>query len=72
MATEPMHPDAQAKYEESLGKVVNSTGFPLQLGVKRKIEETVVLEHRWDVMRRKRKVSGLHIDRLRSFDISPA
>lgn len=50
METEPMHPDAHAKYEESLGKVVNSTGFPLQLGVKRRIEETVVIEHRWDVM----------------------
>jgi len=44
-----MHPEAKAKYEESLAKVVNSTGFPLQLGIKRKIEETDT-QHGWMVM----------------------
>lgn len=44
-----VHPEAKRKYEENLLKVVNSTGFPLQLGVKRKIEETFT-EHRWTVM----------------------
>jgi hypothetical protein len=48
MAIEPIHPEAKLKYEESLAKVVNSTGFPLQLGVKRKIEESVT-QHKWIV-----------------------
>jgi len=49
VVAESEHPVAKMKYEESLAKVVNSTGFPLQLGVKRKIEETIG-DHRWVVM----------------------
>jgi len=49
MEPETTHPVAQVKHEEFLARVVNSTGFPLQLGVKRKIEESLA-DHHWVVM----------------------
>jgi len=49
MTVETDHPEAMRKHTEYLAKVVNSTGFPLQIGIKRKIEDTLT-EHRWAVM----------------------
>lgn len=49
MSTESVHPEAQKKAEEGLGKVVNSTGFPLQLGIKRKVMEAYK-DHLWAVL----------------------
>jgi len=49
MSAETMHPEAQKRATETLVKVVNSTGFPLQLGIRRQVEETYNT-HRWSVL----------------------
>lgn len=49
MTVEAEHPEALRKQNEAFAKVINSTGFPLQIGIKRKVQESNT-DHQWGIM----------------------
>lgn len=61
MLTEEGNAEANKKVKEALVKVVNSTGFPLQLHIKHRVEETVAT-HGWRVLSMEHPWENVHTE----------